>query len=312
MAKKLTQKQKTRRARLRKIGQGLGLVALAVGLGAAWVWHRTLPLEHVAVVNNVHSDADDIRRLAGVAPDSVAPIALYGIDLALVADRVRRHPWVREARLRRLPTGTLRIAVEEREPAALAVAPSGRLSHYLDAEGFAMPLPEGAAFADVPLLRGAPAYHPTQRVRSADFRELLGALASADENVDALISEVRWSRSGATLTTVPVPSRGALPVKLGRTGHADALARLGAFWHQAVLTRPDVPVQQVDLRFAGQIVTREPAGENAQPTSSPIPPSASGTASPPSTTTDDAAPEPPASSTGTGSDSLAPPTLPPN
>ncbi len=110
----------------------------------------------------------------------------------------------------------------------------------------------------MPLLRGrVPAYHPTQPVKSADLRELLGALASADDGVDALISEVVWSASGATVYTEPVAGRGTVPVRLGRTGHADALTRLGAFWEQAVLTRPDVPLRLVDLRFAGQVVAQE-------------------------------------------------------
>ncbi|MEM1057159.1 MAG: FtsQ-type POTRA domain-containing protein [Bacteroidota bacterium] len=307
MAKKRTKQQQARRAKLRTFARGLGIAALVVGLAAAWVWHRTLPLQQIDVVGHTFADADEVRRLAGVAPDSVAPVALYQIDLALVADRVRRQPWVREARLRRLPTGTLRIAVEEREPAVLVVGANGALSHYLDASGYAMPLPEGAAFADVPLLRGAPAFHPTQRVQSAGLRELLAALATADETVDAVISEVEWTSRGAALTTVPVPTRGALPVRLGQTGHADALARLGAFWQQAVLTRPDTPVRLVDLRFAGQVVTQE--GTRASPASAPDSPRLGTEAKAPDTLTDDAAsPEPAAPSPGTGSDPVASPT----
>lgn len=310
MAKKrLTKQQQARREKLRTFVRGLGIAALVLGLVAVWVWHRTLPLQRVEVAGNTHAAAEDVRQLAGVAPDSVAPVALYGIDLALVSDRVRRHPWVREARLRRLPTGTLRIAVEERQPAVLVVDRSGALSHYLDRDGFAMPVPEGAAFEDVPLLRGAPAYHPTQPVQSAGLRELIAALADADDDVDALVSEVEWSRSGATLTTVPVPSRGALPVRLGRTGHADALARLSAFWHQAVLPRPDVPVHLVDLRFAGQVVTREGGGTTGT-TRAAGGVASSEAAAPRDSQPDAAAPEPAAPSPGTGSDSVATPTPP--
>ncbi|MEM6327734.1 MAG: FtsQ-type POTRA domain-containing protein [Bacteroidota bacterium] len=306
--KRLTKQQQARRARLRTILRGLGATVLVAGLAAAWVWHRTLPLQRVEVAGNVHADAEGIRHLAGVAPDSVAPVALYQLDLDLIADRVRRHPWVREARLRRLPTGTLRIAVEERTPAVLVVSREGTLSHTLDRDGYAMPIPDGAAMDDLPLLRGAPAYHPTQPVRSAGLRELIAAFAEADDDVDALVSEVAWGPTGATLTTVPVPTRGPLPVRLGTTGHADALARLGAFWHQAVLPRPDVPVQLVDLRFEGQVVTREAGSGTTAPTQSAggteadAPEAASES---PDTPIDDAAQEPAASSSGTGSDSLS-------
>ena len=320
-SKTLTAQQQDRRRKLRKIGRALGLVALCVGLVAAWVWHRTLPLEEVRVVGTHRAAPEDVSALAGVAPDEAVPVALYGIDLALVADRVRRHPWVREARLRRLPTGSLRIAVEERTPVALVLDADGRPHHYLDAAGFAMPVPaSGAETEDVPLLRGRlPAYHPTQPIRNAGIRELLGALASADDGVDALISEVVWSESGATLYTEPVAGRGTIPVRLGRTGHADALTRLGAFWEQAVLTRPDVPLRLVDLRFAGQVVAQEtlPPTRSAGGTSpeasgdtpTPAPARGSGDAG----TTPSEALEPAAEGPGSGSTPVASPTpTPPN
>ena len=260
MGKRLTKQQQARRATLRRLARGAGLVLLVAGLAAAWVWHRTLPLERVDVAGTEHAAPEAVAALVGVVPDSTAPVALYGLDPDLLADRAERHPWVRDARLRRLPTGTLRVSVREREPVALVLDARGLPHHYLDAEGYAMPVPDGADTEDVPLLRGrVPAYHPTQPVASGALRELLAALAQADERVDAVVSEVEWAASGATLLTEPAAGRGPLAVRLGRTGHADALARLGAFWEQAVLTRPDTPIRLVDLRFAGQVVTRETA-----------------------------------------------------
>ena len=262
-------KRTGRPGRGRRLVRLLGVVVAVVGLAAAWVWQRTLPLERVEVSGTHRAQDADVTRLAGVAPDSAAPVALYGIDAALVEDRVRRHPWVREVSLRRLPTGTLRLRVEERTPAALVVDRAGAPSHYLDAAGYAMPLPDGPDRADVPLLRGAiPVYHPTQPV-GGPLRELLGALASADDNVDALVSEVRWDRRGATVLTTATSGHGPIPVRLGRHGHAERLRRLGAFWAQAVLPRPSTPFQLVDLRFDGQVVTREsaPSGATTAPDS---------------------------------------------
>ena len=273
MPKRRTKQQRARRQRLRRAALGVGLVALVAGLAAAWVWHRTLPLQRVEVAGNDRADASGVIRLVGVAPDSTAPVALYGLDLGLLADRAERHPWVREARLRRLPTGTLRVSVTEREPVALVLDAGGAPHHYLDRAGYAMPVPaSGADAEDVPLLRGrVPAYHPTQPVASSALRELLGALASADERADAIVSEIEWTGTGATLLTEPAAGRGPLAVRLGRTGHADALARLGAFWEQAVLTRPETPIRLVDLRFAGQVVTREGTERPAAPEASGAP-----------------------------------------
>lgn len=247
--------------RRRRILRRLGLVALALGLAAAWVWQRTLPLAGVAVVGAVHASADEVAELTGAVPDSVA---LFSLSPALVADRAQRHPWVRTASVRRLPTGTLRVRVEERVPVVLALDAAGRPSHFLDGEGFAMPTEAAVpAVYDVPVLHGAPAYHPIQPVESAALRGLLGALAHADAETLALVSEVEWG-GRVTLWTTPAGGHGSVPVRLGRDGHDDQLRRLRAFWDQSVLPRPDVEFRLVDLRFDGQVVTRE-GGDDAPP-----------------------------------------------
>ncbi len=262
MATTSTKKTADRRS-LRRALRIAGLVALAVGLVAAWVWQRTLPLERVAVVGNDHAPAEEIVALIAVTPDSVA---LFSLSPALLADRAQRHPWVASATVRRLPTGTLRVKVEERTPAVLVLDGAGRPSHFLDAEGYAMPVDAASPTRyDVPVLRGAPAYHPTQPVESAGLRSLLAALASADAETQALVSEIDWGRR-VTLWTTPVEGHGSVPVRLGRAGHASQLRRLRAFWDQSVLPRPDTPFELVDLRFEGQVVTREGAPPAADTT----------------------------------------------
>ncbi|HLT46407.1 MAG TPA: FtsQ-type POTRA domain-containing protein [Rubricoccaceae bacterium] len=243
--------------RFRRLVVGAGVLTVAALAAAAWHWQRALPLERVAVRGFVRADSAEVVRLAAL-PDSAA---LFDLDPALIADRVRRAPWVRAARVRRLPTGTLAIAVEERTPVALVVAADGRLSHYLDREGYALPLRPGDPF-DVPLLRGlVPAYHPTQPVGDAALLDLLAALATADEETAALVSELTVGAGGEVLLRTSTDGvHGALAVRLGAgsaEGYAEQLRRLHAFWHQAVLTRPQTRFEVVDLRFDGQIVTRE-------------------------------------------------------
>ena len=254
MTTRTTQKTADRR---RRVLQGLGLAVLFVGLGAAWVWQRTLPLADIAVVGAVHAPTAEVAALTRAVPDSVA---LFSLSPETLADRVRAHPWVAEASVRRLPTGTLRIAVEERVPVVLVLDGAGRASHFLDAGGYAMPVAAASpALYDVPVLTGAPAYHPVQPVESAGLRSFLAALDAADEATQALVSEVQWGRR-ATLWTTPVAGHGSLPVRLATSeGHADQLRRLRAFWDQAVLPRPEVRFDLVDLRFDGQVVTRERA-----------------------------------------------------
>ena len=260
-----------RRARRQRLARRAGLVALALLLGAAWTWQRTLPLERVAVVGAVHAPAAEVAALTGATPDSVA---LFSLSPALMADRAQRHPWVRTASVRRLPTGTLRVAVEERRPVVLALGADGRPSHFLDAEGYAMPVAAATpALYDVPVVHGAPPYHAVQPVESPGLRSLLAALAGADAEARALVSEIDWGEE-VTVWTTPAGGHGPVRVRLGHADQGRQLKALRAFWDQSVLPRPGTPFRLVDVRFDGQVVTREgpPPDSTARPAGGPPPP----------------------------------------
>ncbi len=244
-----------RRRILRRIilgGMTLTIIAIAF---MAWSWQQNLPLKRIVVSGTVHADSAEVVRFAALESDS---IGLFSVERDVLADRVRRTPWVRDAVIRRRPSGTVSIRVEEREPTVLAVLPDGRPGYYLDAEGYAMPLVPGAVY-DVPLLRGRiPDQVATQPIRNAAVLELLRVLSEADLETNALISEVTLDAIGhVVLRTSPVGEQGSVPVRLGVGGYAEKLSRLHAFWHQAILTRPELNFKSVDLRFDGQIVTHE-------------------------------------------------------
>ena len=262
-------------------------MAACAGLGYyGWTWQRTVPLVDVEVTGAVMAPAVELEALAALpqpdpatadtAAGTEAYVPLFDLDPVLLADRVRRHPWVEDAAVRRWPTGTLEIAVTERTPVALAIGADGRPAFYLDAAGYTMPMPPRPADApaartaayDVPLLRGVlPAYRPTLPVDDEPLRALLatlGALPEADPAADALVSELhRDRRGGFTLVTAPAAGHGPIEVVLGTggpSGFGEQLGRLTAFWAQAVRPQPDRRFERVDLRFRDQIVTREAEG----------------------------------------------------
>lgn len=242
-----------------------GLAALAIGVLSGVLWLDSRRLVRVDVTGLHHAARADVVRLARVE----AGQRLYDLPAALVEDRVRRHPWVASVEATRWPTGTLALTVTERVPVALAVGAEGQPLALLDATGMAMPVVTPALALDLPLVRGARL--PVNRARpieSPALRAFLAALPTLSAAADALVSDVRIDREGELiLTTAPTETGTALDVRLGREDIAARLDRLVAFWQQAVQTRPDVRYAVVDVRFAGQVVTREARGADAFPDS---------------------------------------------
>ena len=241
------------RAAFRAIGlMGVVLMVSAV-LFAGWRWIDRLAVRQVIVVDARHADEETIFALARV--DSGG--RMLDVDPVLAADRVIRAPWVRSADVRRLPSGVVAIAVEERQPVILALGADDRPAAYLDREGYVMPLVEGVAW-DVPLLRGVaiPENH-VRPVDSAPLLELLAVLPNLDPLPAALVSSFEVGPGGVLLHTSPAGSQSTVDVLLGHGEYARKFTRLDLFWRQAVLSRPDVSFASIDLRFDGQIVTRE-------------------------------------------------------
>lgn len=234
------------------LGGLLGLAVAALGV-LGWHWQATLKVRAIAIEGAQHAAPAELIRLAGVDTSQV----LFALSPALLEDRLRRHPWVQSAGATRLPDGTLRLAVEERRPVALVVDGRGAPAYYLDANGFSMPWGD-ALVHDVPLVRGlGRPYHPLARLEHPGVLELLAALGRAEPAADALLGEFVVEGAGVRLVTVPTPGGRPLAVRLGRSSFDEKLRRLTVFWEQVVLPQPRKRFTLVDLRFDGQIVTRE-------------------------------------------------------
>lgn len=239
---------------------------VAVGL-LGWHWQTTVTVERVTVAGTDHAPADSVRALARV--DS--GMTMDAVDAPLIADRVRRHPWVAGADVtKQRSQRTLLIEVHEHNPAALVVDAEGRLAYYLDREGYALPRsgPDKDETTllggyDVPLVRGLDAaYHPVRRIAPTPLQEVLSALPSTE--TDGLVSEIALTEEGVRLLTTPIKPHGILTVRLG-TGNVPAkLSRLRAFAEQVLAGASDddrrgyeSSVAEIDLRFDDQIVARD-------------------------------------------------------
>lgn len=179
------------------------------------------------------------------------------MDAQIVADRLRRHPWVRASSAVCYPTGMLHVWVEERVPRALVMSESGEPAYFIDRAGFMMPVDSVMAF-DVPLIHNVNvAYRPLEPAMHDGLRALLELLPATEASIDALISEFIFTDDGLELITRPSPVGTSVRVHLGRDEWSDRLERLQVFWRQQVAQNQSRRYESVDLRFKGQIVTRE-------------------------------------------------------
>jgi cell division septal protein FtsQ len=222
--------------------------------GFGWWWKGQVRCQDVRITGARFADETTLLDLASVDTN----VAFFDIDPYAIADRVKRHPWVRDVIVQRLPDATLEIEVIEREPAMLVINAAGAPDRYLDVKGYQMPFMRDAIF-DVPLLMGLKDEPDiSEPINHENVRSLLDDLGQMPREVDALLSAFDVAPDGEiSLQTTPKPGRGAIQVRLGRGNYRSKLSKLHAFWHQAVLAREEIDFEMIDLRFDSQIVTRE-------------------------------------------------------
>lgn len=258
--------------------QATGIVTAAVVLVAAAVGvlgYRhlmTIPLERTVVTGNEYAPDAALVALAELDTSKT----LYRHDAGLTADRVARHPWVEQASVLRLPTGTIRISVDERRPVVQVLDWQGRVAWYLDRTGAMMPViaPGGVLiehdttgaeprviphFFDVPVLSGlGDEYHPMHTVSSQPLKDFLDVLADLPEETGRKISEVMLVRTALSediqLRLIPTEKRPGIRVRLGSEAFEDRIRTVEAFWSQQVVRNPDIRFELIDLRYDGQVV----------------------------------------------------------
>ena len=168
-------------------------------------------------------------------------------------ERVEQHPMVRSAEIsRKFPRG-LRVTVDERKPVALAPTPT---LEPIDVEGYRLPVDPSRHRLDLPVLatRSSPARGA--RLVPRDVRELageLGRMMTGDTAFLQRVSEIGWNADGSLrVSWTEPPVDFLLPPGAPGARLREGLAALA----DAVSTRPTDPPEEIDLRFADQVVVR--------------------------------------------------------
>jgi cell division septal protein FtsQ len=244
--------RKARRART--LLRWTGIVAVNIAVGAVLVVSATSVARHFAT-----SDEMTVREIVVEGATATTPAAIRSVlheyfgrnlaELSLddVAATATRDPWVKTATVKRILPGTLRIAVTERTPGALALI--GGCVYIVDDTGFVMG-PAGPDFPyDLPLLVGLDVHRGKDREAAlAHGVDLLMRLYASFPAWTRGISEADLSRTDRVVVTRQDGGPQFLldPERIDRN--------LGAYLAlQPTIARKVGGVSRVDLRWSQRI-----------------------------------------------------------
>ena len=110
------------RARRRRLAWEIGGVLAGAAVVAAALWSPLLKVHNVDVDGATHTTSADVARAAGLDDED----NLLFVSTSEVAARAEELPWVKTAKVDRLLPNTVRIRIEERQPAMLLATEAGR------------------------------------------------------------------------------------------------------------------------------------------------------------------------------------------
>ena len=183
-----------------------------------------------------------------------SPVGLHSdsVDYRGLIEQVHTLPWVRSATISMEARGTMTFRIQEREPIGLIVENEKRA--YVDRDGIKLPLVLNQP-VDVPLVYGFSAEPVGDTLNTDPFGNVRDFLLAARSNGFgwATLSEVGYNpREGV----IAMSHENGVKLLFGHDNYEEKLRYWETFYAEVVRTKGIQQVSEVDLRFRGQVVTR--------------------------------------------------------
>ena len=244
--------KKPRHARRRAVvWLALSLLAAAAAASAVWAvagggrWAEALSCFRVREVRVV--GLKYVRRsdfLDYVGDPSGTPV--WDVDVGRMQRRVKGHPWIEEASVKRELPGAVVIRVRERTPAAVVVTGTGR--SLVDAGGATLGRVRGRDWDFLPVITCA-GRTPAGAEAIRDAVELTG-LVRGDPAEALAGGRVSIGRDGSPRLLLD-----KTVVRFGRGAYGDKVRRLSELMRE--IRRRDAHPALIDLRFPGKVVVSD-------------------------------------------------------
>ncbi len=230
------------------------LALIAVLYGAAWAagraWQKTESLDlfsvsSVQVSGLKHVRTGDLLSYMG----EMKGTSIFKADLGAMVARLRAHPWIKDASVKRELPDCLRLTLIERKPAAVALAGGAR--YLVDTEGMVLArVPEeGWEYLPAVVCDGGRQPAPAGGDPSEGLVMALGLIGSVRAEPTELLAGgvVHLGRSG-----MPYLSLDGATVEFGRDGYEEKVRKLAEIF--ADVMKRGVAPERIDLRFPGKVI----------------------------------------------------------
>ena len=225
------------------------LMVLGVAVLAALYWNRNVTVNEIEIIGTHFSTQEEVLVTAniplGVKPDS--------LDLQTLVARIEALNYVKKVTPYIEPSGDLKITIVERNPIAVLVKGSKRI--YVDEDGVRLNILEGKS-VDLPIVYGFRATMGRDTLTTKEFKTIKDFLVGARNNQFgwATISEVAYSKEDGIIA---LSHDNGVKLLFGVNDFDTKLRNWEVFYAEVIRTKGIQTIQQVDLRFTNQVITRE-------------------------------------------------------
>lgn len=225
------------------------LVAIVGGISLGWYFNRMAHIKSIVVGGNYFTETGTILDQASI-PVDVSPDSVSFLE---AIKRIETLPYVKEAMMSKRPSGRLEVNVIERQPIGMLINGSSR--RYFDEDGVVLPLVMGKTI-DVPLVYGVGIRAIADTLESTAFTEVRDFLLIArnDPVAASTLSEIAWSPEEGI---VALSTENGIRIVFGSLNLAEGIRNWNLFYTQVIAIRGSSEFSSIDLRFNGQVVTKE-------------------------------------------------------
>ncbi|MDZ7695181.1 MAG: cell division protein FtsQ/DivIB [Balneolaceae bacterium] len=225
------------------------LLVLGVAVLAGLYWNRNVVIQQVRYTGHNFTAEQQLVSSAdvptGISPDSV--------DFMSIINRLETIPHIKQAAINVEPSRDLTIEITERQP--IAILANGNSRIYVDQDGIRLPIKLGRK-VDVPIVYGFKTGPMSDTLQSEAWQQTQSFLMEVNSSSfnHATISEIAWTQSEGL---VALSHENGVKLVFGKGEFSKKFRNWKAFYSEVISTKGIKKLRSVDLRFEGQIVTRE-------------------------------------------------------